>query len=268
MVRRIESPSSINTYKQCPRKYFYHYVLKLPTKGSIHLIRGKIVHSILERFFQIDISQLDSLEFESGFRSYVLALLAKQWKENEKGLKELEMQDSEIEQYFIDSHKMLIGFVEKFSKKLREKAKQTNDLEKAFKLLTPSIEEEIINHELKVRGFIDAIHSENEEIIIMDYKTSKKDSMTPAYRLQLGIYALLYKSKYNQIPHKVGINFLKFGEVMLKVDNALLEEAEAEIKLVHKMSESDEIKEYQKKESPLCKWHSGQCDFYDECCKG
>ena len=268
MVRRIESPSSIITYKQCPRKYFYRYILRLPTRASIHLIRGKIVHSILERFFKIDLDQLDPQDFESGFRSYTLALLANLWKKNEKDFNKLQMTKEEIETYFIDSHTMVIGFIEKFSKKLKEKIKQTNDLKKAFKLLTPSIEEEIVNQELKVRGYIDAIHSENEEIVIMDYKTSKKDDMTPEYRLQLGIYALLYKLKHNKTPTQVGINFLKFGEVMIQVDNQLLIEAETEIKLVHKMTEPDKITEYSKKESPLCKWHSGQCDYYGECCKG
>ena len=35
MPKRVQSPSSISTYKQCPRKYFYQYVLKLPTQGNI-----------------------------------------------------------------------------------------------------------------------------------------------------------------------------------------------------------------------------------------
>jgi putative RecB family exonuclease len=267
MVRRIESPSSINTYKQCPRKYFYRYILRLPTRASIHLIRGKIVHSILERFFQINLDQLDPQDFEYGFKSYVLALLAKLWKGNEKDFNRLKMTKAELETYFIDSHTMITSFIEKFSTRLKEKIKQTNDFKSAFKMLTPAIEEEIVNQELNVRGYIDAIHSENEEIVIMDYKTSKKDDMTPEYRLQLGIYALLYKLKHNKTPSRVGINFLKFGEVMIQVDDSLLTEAEKEINFVHKMTEPDQITAYIKKESPLCKWHSGQCDYYSECCK-
>ena len=49
----MQSPSSINTYKQCPRKHFYQYILNLPTKPSIYLIRGSIVHEVLEKFFDI-----------------------------------------------------------------------------------------------------------------------------------------------------------------------------------------------------------------------
>ena len=45
---RVQSPSSIITYRQCPRKYYYHYIENLPTKPSIHTIRGKIVHSVLQ----------------------------------------------------------------------------------------------------------------------------------------------------------------------------------------------------------------------------
>lgn len=267
MAGRIQSPSSINMYKQCPRRYFYRYILKLPTKGSIHLIRGNIVHTTLEKFFSIDLDQFDSHEFESGFRSYVLAWLTKLWKENKKELDKLQMTNGDIESYFIDSHKMLMNFVDQFVLKLKKKIYEGNDLKESFKILTPAVEEEIINEELKVRGYIDAIHDLQEEVIIMDYKTSKKDDMTPEYRLQLGIYALLYKLKYKKVPKKVGINFLKFGEVMLDVDDELLSHAKSEIDFVHKMTESDNLIHYEKKESGLCKWHSGQCDFYSECSK-
>ena len=261
MPKRVQSPSSINTYKQCPRKYFYRYILKLPTKPSIHLIRGNIVHTILEKFFQIDLDQFDEKDYEYGFRSYVLGLLAKLWKN--ANMEPLKMTKEELESYFIDSHQMLMNFVEQFSKKLEGK-----DLKKEFKRITPQVEEAIMNEELQVRGFIDAIHSDTDEIIIMDYKTSKKDDMTPEYRLQLGIYALLYKLKYGKVPHKVGINFLKFQEVMLDVDDTLLEEAEKEIRFVHKMTEKEKIEEYPQIQSPLCNWGKGECDFYCECCKG
>ena len=52
MVFRIESPNSINTFKQCPRKYFYSYKAQLPRKDSIHTIAGKAVHETLEYLFQ------------------------------------------------------------------------------------------------------------------------------------------------------------------------------------------------------------------------
>ena len=53
----LYSPSSILTYKQCPRKFYYQYVEKLPTKKSFALVRGSIVHSVIEDFFKIDVEE-------------------------------------------------------------------------------------------------------------------------------------------------------------------------------------------------------------------
>lgn len=267
MAKRMQSPSSINLYKQCPRKYFYQYILKLPTRPSIHLIRGFIVHEILEEFFKIDINSLDKVSYKYGFRSYVMSKLAKLWGNNKNKLLKLGLTTDDLEHYYVDSQQMLNNFIESFSEKLGNKFKETNDLEKAFKQLTPIVEEEIKNQDLQVRGFIDAIYDTEDEVVIIDYKTSKKDDMTPEYRLQLGIYALLYKRKYNKTPSRVGINFLKFGERMIDVDQVLLDEAKTEILFVHEMTKSDAISDYPKKESGLCKWHSGQCDFYNDCIK-
>ena len=267
MAKRMQSPSSINLYKQCPRKYFYQYIIKLPTKPSIHLIRGFIVHEVLEEFFKIDIASLDKGDYKYGFRSYVMSKLAKLWGNSKDKLLKLGLTTADLDFYYVDSQEMLTNFIDSFSEKLGNKLKGASDLEKAFKQLTPSVEEKIQNIDLQVRGFIDAIHDDNGEIVIMDYKTSKKDDMTPAYRLQLGIYALLYQQKYNKTPSKVGINFLKFGERMIDVDDSLINEAKHEIQYVHEMTVTDNIIDYPRKESGLCKWRTGQCDFYNECFK-
>jgi CRISPR/Cas system-associated exonuclease Cas4 (RecB family) len=131
--------------------------------------------------------------------------------------------------------------------------------------LIPSVEEEIIDPALNVKGFIDAVHDDEEGVIIMDYKTSNKEEITVEYKLQLGIYALLYKSKYSKTPAKVGVNFLKYGEQTIDVDDVLLEHAKKEILFVHEMTSSDKVADYPRKEGPLCKWSSGKCDYYEKC---
>jgi hypothetical protein len=222
---------------------------------------------VLEKFFDIDLAALDEKEFEFGFRSYLSACLIREWKENRERLSKLNLSQDQLDHYFIESQEMLNNFVEKFSKRLKEQIKKTNDFKQAFKALVPSVEEEIINHELMVRGFIDAIHSEDDNIVIMDYKTSNKEDLTPEYKLQLGIYALLYKLKYDKMPSQVGINFLKYGEKTMQVDDIFLNQVKQEILLVHKSTESQNIDDYPKKTSNLCKWGSGECDFYQNCMK-
>jgi hypothetical protein len=102
----------------------------------------------------------------------------------------------------------------------------------------------------------------------MDYKSSKKFDVTNEYRLQLAIYAMLYEETHGKRPHKVGIYFLKDTgkhEYHMDVDEELIKMAKLEVEMMHLNSETSDIKNYPKNVTPLCKWSSGQCDFYVRC---
>jgi putative RecB family exonuclease len=265
-IRRLESPSSINTYRQCPRKYYYAYIKELETKPSIHLIRGKVVHAVLEDFFLFDIENISESSYEFEFKIILHDLFNKRWKESENELSELGLSEEELKRYFDESKDMLQFWLINFLEKLKNKM-QKSDFKSAFKALTPQTEKYYISRELGVHGFIDAIEGAVEDICLMDYKTSKKPILSESYKLQLAIYALMYSEKHAVLPKKVGINFLKFGEQHLDVDKELVEFAKSIIKEHHLLTMSDDINDYEKKESFLCKWRTGQCDFYDRCCK-
>lgn len=266
MARRVQSPSSINVYKQCPRKYFYHYILRLPTKPSIHLIRGSVVHEVLERFFSLNVAGFEKNSFKNGFRNYLTASFIKKWNHRKKEIINLGLSEEAMQEYFTESVLMIHAWLDVFSQKLEKKMKEM-PIEQAFDKIKPRVEEEIRSDKHQVRGFIDVIEDTEEGIRIMDYKTSNKDEITPEYRLQLAIYALLFLEKYKKLPKQVGIHFLKFGEKTMYVDTNLVKEAEFEIEQVHILTESNLLKDYPKKESILCNWGNGQCDFYDECNK-
>jgi len=75
MGRRVESPSSINTYKQCARKYYYQYVTGLPLKPNVYFARGHVAHKVLEKLFSFNPKSKDEL-YETALR-----LLKKYWDE-------------------------------------------------------------------------------------------------------------------------------------------------------------------------------------------
>jgi hypothetical protein len=83
----------------------------------------------------------------------------------------------------------------------------------------------------------------------------------------LAIYALLHQELKGELPHKVGIYFLKDKPKVIKVDTQLLEFAKREIELIHQKTESDDVCDYPKKQSGLCKYSTGQCEFFDVCQK-
>lgn len=264
LFKRIQSPSSINTYNQCPRKYYYQYVLKLETLPSIHLIRGSVTHSVLEDFFKINVAHLSPDNFEYELHIITQDLFHQEWEKAQKELQQLKLLPVQFQFYFDETKMMLQYWVNKFIKKLRNEMKSYS-LGEAFKRLTPLREEEYISHEMGIRGFIDAIHNIEDEIVLMDYKTSKKTEITPEYKLQLSIYALLYKEKHGIMPKRVGLDFLKGSEKYLDVDESLLEMAKAEVENIHLNTLSDDIEDYPQNITPLCKWRDGQCDFYSLC---
>ncbi|MBS3138007.1 PD-(D/E)XK nuclease family protein [Candidatus Woesearchaeota archaeon] len=264
--KRIQSPSSINTYKQCPRKYYYQYMEKLPTKTSIHLVRGKLTHSVLEEFFKINASIITEDNYNYLLKILISDLFKKHWAASQQELDSLNLSTEDYLFYFNETQDMINDWLELFIEKLNKELQQYT-LHEAFKLLTPITEIEYSSDILGVRGFVDAIFKHDEHVKIIDYKTSKKDQITEEYKLQLGIYALLYQQKHGITPKLVGIDFLRHGERFLEVDNALLKLAKKECELIHIRTKSDDIKEYPKKISSLCKWSTGQCNFYCTCVK-
>ncbi|MBN1275800.1 PD-(D/E)XK nuclease family protein [Candidatus Woesearchaeota archaeon] len=266
--RRVESPSSINTYKQCPRKYYYQYVEKLPTGTSIHLIRGGVVHKALEDFFEADLS--DPVTHDYRFlHARLQSLFRKYWLRNEERLSSLGLAPEELDQYRDESVVMLQAWFSRFKARMQKRVEKRGvSFPEAFAHLKPRREEEYLSEEFMVRGFIDAIHELDGKVVVLDYKTSKNGYITPEYKLQLAIYALLYEERHGVRPDFVGIDFLKSVEQVLKVDEELLNQAKFELEQIHASTSSEGIDDYPLRPGPLCKWRTGQCDYYDLCFGG
>jgi RecB family exonuclease len=267
MGKRVESPSSINTFKQCKRKYYYQYLEKLPTLPNIHQVRGNIAHSTLEDFFDIDVSKFNTEDYILKFKEVVQKLLMHQWKTYNSKLQGLQLNNDQLKFYFEETMLMVMNwvghFIEDISKTISEKKCSVQD---AFIHLTPVREQEYRSDNYSVRGFIDAIKHLDDEVHIIDYKTNAKFDMKDSIRLQLAIYTLLYFEKHGQMPSKVGIFFLRHKLKMMNVDKELMKLAKGEIELIHAhTSNFEHVSDYPRTITGLCKWKTGQCDFYETC---
>ena len=267
MVKRVESPSSINTFKQCKRKYFYQYIEKLPTLPNIHQVRGNIAHSCLEEFYDVDYSQWTKDDFAIKARTLMQKMLLQQWVKYHKNLVQLKLSKDQEMFYFEETMLMLMNWTNQFLETINKKIIEKNiTFQEAFKNLTPIREEHYKSDNYSVRGFIDAIHHLKNEVHIIDYKTNSTFDIKDENRLQLAIYSLLYFEKHGKMPSKVGIFFLRHKLKMITVDQGLVELAKREIELIHRhTSSTEEIHDYPKTITPLCKWSTGKCDFYDTC---
>lgn len=266
-ISRVQSPSSINTYGQCPRKYFYVYKEKLQTGRSIHLTRGVITHTTLEVFFDIDVSNIPEDSFMFTLKIILNETFKKEWAKGKEELDSLGMTKEEIQGYYDETKDMVNNYFEYFTDKMNY-FQRFMSIKEAWEAVKPQ-RELLLSSEIHwVRGYVDAIHDEAGKTIILDYKTSKRAKITPEYKLQLGIYAMLYEEKF-RLPDMVGIYFLKEGkEMLLDVDPEMVEEAKKTCTEIHLNTRSDSITDYPKKTSPLCKWSTGQCDFYEVCMQG
>lgn len=267
MTKRVESPSSINTFKHCPRKYYYQYIEKLPTLPNIHQIRGNIAHSTLENFYNIDVSSFAADNVAQKVQSAIQTLFFHYWQQYKPKLEGLQLSKDQERFYFEETMLMLMNWANHFIGDLRTTVQKKNiTVQEAFQVLTPIREQKFVSDHYSVQGFVDAIHQLEDEVHIIDYKTNASLELKDEQKLQLAIYSLLYFEKYGKIPAKVGIFFLRHRLKMMNVDEQLLELAKREIGLVHgHTSECSHIDGYNRKPGPLCKWSSGQCDFFEVC---
>lgn len=265
-ARRVESPSSINTFNSCPRKYFHNYIERLPTKGNIHTIKGNVVHSVLESFFNLQIPEyVDYENGESWIKEQMFSLFAGFWREKKDNLRELGIVEGQEAIGIDDCVNMIYLWAELFLQKMKRTDLTFRD---AFNLLKPLHKEKYFKSvDLSVHGFVDVIEEKDGKIRLMDYKTSGSSYVGGDYILQLGIYALLYQETFKSAPDEVGIYFLRDvnGEKVLSVTSNLLESSKQKILYHHTQTHSDDIRDYPKKHSFQCKWATGQCDFYNLC---
>lgn len=265
---RVESASSINTYKQCPRKYYYQYIEELEVLPNIYCIRGNAIHSTLEEFFNLDTSILSNTNYEFELAIIAHEIFKKQWRKKKKELRDLKLSKPKLEFFKKESQDMLNKWLRKFFKKLKKeqalnkkKEVKNKTFRESFEKLRPETEIYLESSKYNVRGYIDALHKIENEIILIDYKTSSKDKMTDQYKLQLAIYSLLYYDKFGELPNKVGLDLLRHGERIIDVDDELIEMAKKETLAMKERTKSKNKEDYPVSRSRLCDW----CDFKDIC---
>jgi len=263
MGKRIQSPSSINTYNMCPRKYYYAYIQKLESLPNIHQVRGNIAHSVLEKFFDQDVSDMSINDFKGKLTTVLQNLLVTEWQDAEEKLVKLDLTDNQRKFYFEETMLMLLNWLSHFCETI---ISQKGSFQEIFKKLIPEREKLFVSEKKQVRGYIDAIEKRDDGLRIMDYKTSSSFNVDN-HRLQLGIYCMLYHEIHGKLPDKAGIYFLKDKPKFINVDQELLDFAKKEVELIHEKTVSDDINDYPKKKSNLCKYSTGQCEFYEVCQK-
>ncbi len=284
------SPSSINTFSQCPRKWFFDYIKARTSKQTIHLIRGNVVHKVLEDIFKTRYFPSGEA-FRISMMKKSLSIFEGYWKED---FKDFEFDDDTQNKIFYDESKIMVErFITKFCDNIQHgiSAKKYSNETQGYYFTRPLMKELWICDEKKIQfdgkwkrkfvkkedledmedtlhvgGFIDSVQKDfDNNLILVDYKTSTKykNVFTEDYMRQLSIYSYLWYKQTGELPKYVCVNYLKYDESFyLLVTNDLIKYAINEIKNMRNniIDFGLEKEKYFCKESKLCEWCSHQND--------
>lgn len=240
-IELVLSPSRINTYKKCPRKYYYTYIEKLPRKDWAHFALGTLVHGALEKFHQ---EFRDDFSTPGNIEEAMKIAFKAQYVEMEK--------EKPIERDTLkEAHKLL----KEYLINIKQQGIQSKILliEEDFTLK--------LNEHYNIRGVIDRLDLDSDgQFHIKDYKTTKSDKYMEPFQLQVyGIYLL---DKFPDVDRFRG------SYVMLRLNNMYVsydfnrEDVEKCWSALIEVGDTITKEErWISRPSKLCDW----CDFADPC---
>ncbi|MDD3474844.1 MAG: PD-(D/E)XK nuclease family protein, partial [Candidatus Dojkabacteria bacterium] len=242
------SYSQLNTYEDCPKKYKYSYVLKIPSKPHASLSFGTTIHNTLKDFYT----------------------LVKESNEGLEGIVEKPDEKKLLELY--ETHWIPIGYDSKAHEKKRKSFGKIILKEFYHNLYSEDqrpyrLEESFSVHvgESVFVGKIDRIDivddsGEKLKVEIVDYKTGKvKNDANIKKDLQLPLYALFAEEKLGLEVVGAKYVFIEHGEVV-SVDVSDDRKVQARERIVEII---DKIKEKNFSPTPgyLCRY----CDYNVVC---
>ena len=247
-----QSPSSINTYRSCPRKFWYQYISKPEVKPSIHMEKGSCIHSVLEEFYK-------------SYGNDFFKLLIKHWN---LLLPKLKQTGVDLEPEFQDCKKILE--VEKTLLEIKLNGlvplKYETKLQ-AFNSFKPKFSEKFLESKsMNLCCKIDRIDINRFTGVITlgDYKTSKiyGIELSEDYLRQQVIMAILYKETEGVLPDFGVTIFLRYGlSDRVRITPDLVNWGINEINYVKSRTLTEDKEDYPKKESGLCRY----CSYFDIC---
>lgn len=231
--------SRIDSYRNCPRKFRYAYVDRLPSLPSPHLSFGTSVHTALEKFYDRKLPECPSVD-------ELLEALYEAWET--EGFAELD-RDEQVS-YYRHAQQVL--------RRYHDRVAATY----ALPLATEAWFEMPVGDTAVVVGSIDRVDRRADgQLHVIDYKTNRRaqDRQRVAGSLQLGIYALACEYLFGQRPATVSLDFVVPGiEVAVDVADIDLDKVHT---VVTEVAEQIRAQVYEPTPNRLCDW----CDFRQWC---
>ncbi|MBB6172060.1 putative RecB family exonuclease [Nocardiopsis mwathae] len=243
------SPSRAADFLQCPLLFRFRVIDRLPEKPSAAALRGTLVHSVLERLFE--------LPAETRTPRTALSLVRPQW-ERLRGQRpesgELFSSDEETEAWLQEAGTLLNRYFE------MERPELLEPRERELRL------EVTLESGLRLRGYVDRLDvAPTGQIRVVDYKTGKtpKPRFEDKAKFQIFFYAVMLWRELGEIPTRLQLMYLGDGGVRwYEPTREELLAAEAEILTIWREIETTARSGlWAPRRSKLCGW----CDHRDVC---
>lgn len=230
------SKSSVNSFLKCRREFQYAYIDKIEQQPNEFMQLGTDVHEIAERFVK-----------NGGINSEDYRTKLDEIAEEVNSEFDLEIHLNHLAEFFEEIF---------------------HNPEMKYEVFCA--EEYLLDEEHNFSGLCDlVVRDENNDVIIIDYKTGRSGSIKK-YRLELCYYKMLLESKYPNVNIiAAGIfftkdgkcRFLKFMDEVDKGAHCTQEDYEAAISLLDFVREEVEAKRFQPNRQFICKY----CGYQNRC---
>jgi RecB family exonuclease len=229
------SASSVKTYQQCQKKYWFNYIDHAPRKEWPHLILGNLCHKALEVFHR---SYLDKPVAKSEYGK----LMGSSFEEARKEFNTTK--DVEDEAFLL-----LKDYLTVLNK---NPMPQVKDVETPFEF---NLDDTVV-----IRGFIDRIDLIGDRFRIVDYKTTKNTKYLEPF--QLNLYGLWLRKEYPDIKDFDASYVLLRHKSKTKDYTFNIKDLDRSHKeLIDYANKIKNEEAWNTNPSPLCKF----CDFYELC---
>lgn len=247
------SPSRARDFMQCPLLYRFRAVDELPEPPSSAATRGTLVHSVLEKVFDLP-TATRTLEKAQ-------AMVGPEWEEmlrKDPEVGQLFSTSEELSTWLDSAHKLVSTWFnvenpQRLEPAEREKFVQTT-----------------VGNGLKIRGIIDRVDvAPNGAIRIVDYKTGK--APRPQFQadtiFQMRFYALVIWRTQGVIPAMLQLVFLGDGKVLrIEPTESQLKATEQKILAIWEAIErAARTGDWRPSPSKLCDWchHKAICPAFE-----
>lgn len=244
--RAALSPSRINDFKQCPLLFRFRSIDRLPEPPSSAATRGTLVHSVLERLFDLPARERTVAAAQG--------LLGPEWenlREREPSVDELFADGAELTTWLRSAAALLETYFT---------VEDPRRLEPAERELMCEVE---LESGVMLRGIVDRLDvAPDGALRVVDYKTGRSpaEQFAASALFQMRFYALVIWRLRGIVPRRLQLVYLGDGQVLTyDPDEASLLATERTIEAIWSaIRHATTTASFPPKQSRLCGWCAHQ----------